>query len=189
MSLKHSLLAWINDVRRQPALGSDPTQLKLLERAALNSWEGGFAAQHAPIAPLTWEVSTLFLSTQATTERVALEIPQPIEIVGFFFTLEDGGAGGATTPTLNSYDVAIDIDQGRNLTSAKGRALVSDTTTRDGNFVTMAALHLNAPRLFGLRFEDVNSKPTLGFTFRSKRGTAVYRDTLVRCATFARPLR
>ena len=182
MSARSAVREFIARVRQAPATGSNPAELAKLEKAIDRSFDGAFAAEHAPIAPYTWEVGVLMLSSQAQSDRQVLELPFGALIVGFIPTIEPLSDGGSVTPTINSLDVAIDINKDRMITDADGQMT---STSKDGNFVSLAAIAVAAPRLFCFRV-PAGSKTSIGFTFRWKAGSGVYKDTLVRVAALAR---
>src|ERR1700682_2658553 len=93
-NLKQYILDYVNAVRRRPATGSDPSELDNLENAALTSYDGAFAANTSPVAPLTWEARTLFLGANPISERVQLDIPFPCMIVGAYASVEPVGTFG-----------------------------------------------------------------------------------------------
>lgn len=187
MSLRQQVLDFIARAQRRPADASSPDELAQLSKAVERSWDGAFAAQHAPIAPFTWEVGVVMLSTQASSERVPLKVPYNCEIVGFLPVLESLATGGATVPTIASLDVSIDINESQIITNANGTMLPGAGSAKDGAFVSLAAMSILAPRLFGLKL-DAAVRPDIGFTFRWKAGVNVYKDTIVRVSCLARKI-
>ena len=188
--LKQYVLDYVNAVRRRPALGSDPSELDQLEQSALTSFQGAFGALHAPIAPMTWEARTQFLSTQATSERIQLDIPFPCMLVGAFVSVEPiGAAGGLTVPTANSIDVTLDLNNHEFMTQVQGTTtpIVGGGLSRDSTFSTLAALGVNGgARLLGWVIPYRTAQ--LGITYRWKQGAGVYQTSHVGIAFYARSL-
>jgi hypothetical protein len=188
--LKQYVLDFVNAVRRSPKLGSDPSELDQLEGAALTSFQGAFGALHAPIAPMTWEARTQFLSTLAVSERIQLDIPFPCMIVGAFVSVEPiGAAGGLVVPTTQSLDVTIDLNNHEFMTQVQGTTttVVGGAQQRDGTFTTLAALGVNGgARLMGWVIPYRTAQ--LGVTFRWKQGAGVYQTSHVGLAFYARAL-
>ena len=197
MDLKTSVQDYIQIVNRKPSLAGDPDLLNQLETAALTDAGGAFAALTAPVAEDTWEAGTVFLGNTSVSERINVDIPYPVMVVGLFPTLSVFTTGGATTPTLSDIDCAIDLNVQEYRTSMRGTNTVSTgagvTPTRDGTFVTLAALSTAATagaRMLAWRIPDRTSQ--IGVQFRWKQftppSTAVFKDTMVRLAFFVRPL-
>jgi len=189
MSFRGQMIAWARAVLVRPALGSDPAELNEIIEAAKRSWDGAFAAEHAPIAPLSWEERVLLSGDGNPSERVAFKFPQSMEIVGMFTFVEVVGTSQLMVPTLTSIDVAIDINNQNNLTQLDGVTTAAPGATRGGNFVTLAGLHVNAPRLQGLKLWG--PAPEFGATFRYKQGTPqspFYQDAMVGLQLYVREL-
>ncbi len=188
-ALRAKVLQWVEQAKKMPSLASDPGELGRLAKAALSSWDGGFAAQHAPIAPLTWQVSTTLLASSAASERCIMSLPMKAEIVGFLPLVTDltTGAGAAATG-IHEFQVSIDSNGSRLFTNNQGTTQPSaSSSSRDGSFVNLKALDIQAPRLFGLRFDNTRTTE-LGFTFRATRGPSVIRNTYIELIAFVRPL-
>ena len=192
MSLKAKILDFIATAKRSAGYASDPAVLRALEQGVLADWDNGWVTQVAPNAPLTWELGVQLLGSEQTSERQILRLPMACEIVGFFPTIEVLTTGGAITPTISSIDVAIDVNNEEYKTNAQGSVLPPSAggQTKDGTFVSLGAISVMAPRLLGLRFtNDQAARTDLGMTFRWKQAANTYKDTIVRVAAFARPLR
>lgn len=188
--LKQYVLDFVNAVKRRPAVGSDPSELDKLEMAALTSFQGAFGALHAPIAPMTWEARTQFLSSQTNSERIQLDIPFPCMIVGTFPSVEPiGAAGGLTVPTTTSVDISLDLNVHEYMTQVQGTTTptIGGALQRDGTFTTLAALGVNGgARLLGWVIPYRTAQ--LGITFRWKQGPGVYQSSHVGIAFYARSL-
>jgi hypothetical protein len=198
--LKQFVLDYVNASRKRPAIASDPSELDNLEKAALTSFTGAYGAMSVPIAPETWEARTLFLGGviggNGFSERVQLDVPYPVMIVGCFASLSvlTTGPGGAVVPTLSDIDVTLDLNLHEYMTDIQGTTTATNTAaggtpTRDGTFVTLAALSSTTTqgmRLLGWVIPYRTAQ--IGTTFRWKRGPGVFFDTIVSLSYFARPL-
>jgi len=187
--LKQYVLDFINAARRRPAMASDPSELYNLEQAALTSFQGAFGAQHAPIAPMSWEARTLFLGANPVSERIQLDIPFPCMIVGAFASIEPTAGGGATVPTTSSIDATIDLNVHEYMTQVQGTTTVlaaGAAPSRDGTFATLAALSVQAPRLMGWVIPYRTAQ--LGITYRWKQGANIYQNAHVGLCFYARAL-
>lgn len=189
-NLKQYVLEFINAVRRRPALATDPNELDNLEGAALTSFQGAFSATHAPIAPMSWEARTLFLSTVGRSERIQLDIPFPCMLVGAFPSVEPvGAAGGLIVPTTQSIDVSLDLNNHEYLTQAQGTTtvVVGAQQERDIPFCTFASLGVNGGQRL-LAWVVPYRTAQLGITFRWKQGPNVYQTSHVGLVLYARAL-
>jgi hypothetical protein len=186
--LKQYVLDYVNASRRKPALASDPDELDNLENAALTSFQGAFAALNAPIAPLNWEVRTMFLSTTAVSERITLDIPFPCMFVGAYASVEPIANASGVVPTTTSIDVTIDLNLHEYATNIQGTTtpVPNGTPSKDGTFVTLASLSVQAPRLWGWVIPYRTAQ--VGVTFRWKQGAGVYCNSIVSITFYARNL-
>ncbi len=185
MSLGYEVLRFVSRVKKQPQDGSDPRLLARLEKYAQEAFEG-IVALHAPASPMTWEVSVTLDGDNQTTNRVPFRFPRPVEIVGFKPTLVVYGTGH-TTPTIDDIACSIDTDNQNYITSGEGVSTPAGGTA--GPFVTLSALSVQTPRVVGYKLR--NPTPDIGYTFRWKQdvsGGAVYNDTLISMAMYARYL-
>jgi hypothetical protein len=188
MSLAYTALRFIDRVRKNPTDGSDPRMLDILEKAAINAFEG-IVALTAPASPMSWECNVNLLGTVQESNRVSFRYPRPVEIVGFYPTLVVFGANGALlTPSLDSISVSIDTDNQNYLTSGEG--VSSNAGGTAGPYVTLSAMSVQVPRVLGYKLK--NPTPVIGFKFRWKQATTavapIYNDTLISMAMFARYL-
>jgi hypothetical protein len=198
--LKGYVLDFINAAKASPKMATDPDVLARLEDAAMKSFTGAFGAMSIPIAPETWEVRTVFLGGTAggnfVSERVQLDVPFPVMVVGLYPSLSVLTTGGATVPTLNDIDCQLDLNLHEYMTDIQGNTTAQNavpsataTPTRDGNFVTLAALgtaNTQGGRLIGWVVPYRTAQ--IGITFRWKQGGGVYKDTIVSLAFDVRPL-
>ncbi len=196
--LKSFVVDFVNLARKKPALASDPGELDNLEKAALTSFTGAYGALSVPIAPETWEARTIFLGGAAagnfTSERIQIDVPYPVMIVGMYASLSVLTTGNATTPTLNDIDVTLDLNKKEYMTDLQGNSTATSTAgggtpTRDGTWVTLAAMSTNnqqGGRLLGwiLPFKTAQ----IGITFKWTQGPGIYKDTIVKLALYVRPL-
>ena len=190
--LKQAILDYINMARRKPQLASDPDELANLENAALTSMDGAFAAQTAPVAPYSWEARTLFLASQAVSERIQLDIPFPCQLVGAYASLSPINPGeGAIAPTVDDIDCTIDLNTHEYMTNTQGTVTVNPSAQlqRDGTFVTLGSLsnsRTGGSRLMAWVIPYRTAQ--LGIIYRWKQGPNVYANTHVGLTFFARAL-
>lgn len=178
--------SYVDRARRSPIIASDSLELDALERAirAEDLDASRWGALSAPVAPLTWEHRALLLGTSAQTERIPFPVPGRCEIVGAFASVEQVGTVGVV-PTLTSVDVLVDVNSQAWQTRSEGQQ-TAVSVNRGDQFVTLAAIHVAAPRLLGLVIDGEN--PVVGVTFRWKRGPGVYTDAMIALAFFVRRL-
>jgi hypothetical protein len=190
MSLRQRILAYVSAARSSPVIASDPAELRALEKDALCTLENGFATLAAPIAPFTWEVRTLLSNILNNTNRVKFAFPWRVNVVGMQATLSIVAprVGVLPDPVLNDIDCMVDVNNSAFLTGNDG--LTTPVGQGGNNFVTLATLSIQTPRLLGLALEG-ESKPELGFTFRWKQPPPVagplYQSAIVSVALFCYP--
>jgi len=189
MSLPYSILKWVQGVRAGLFDARDPTVLDRLEREAKESWEGALVALHAPIAPLSWETRAILPGTVQQTTRQPLIFPRPVEIVGLFpAVIPVSIAPGLRTATPLDIDISIDVNSVDYLTAGQGVSTSAGGTA--GNFVTLASVGVQVPRLHMTKLTA--PKPDMGMTFHWKLpaavGAAIYNDSFISVAVYARYL-
>jgi len=188
MSLAYTVLKFVRRARTVPVDATDPRVLSALEGAAQKSFDGAWVAMSAPIAPLTWEIATTLISTQLEGPRIRLDLPRPMEVVGFFPSIVVTGRNPLlTNPTLTDLLVSIDANEEERITSGQG--ITTNVGGSAGTFVTLAAISSQstapgANRLIGWKLDQ--PKPNLGFTFRWKVGANFFNDALINVSTFVR---
>ncbi len=188
MNIRNRIFDFVRAVQRSPELGSNQAELARLESAAINSYEGMFAANSAPIAKYTWEVATPFSGSDDETDRIPIRIPLPSKIIGMQVWIEPTSSGGVA-PTLSSLLVSLDINNEKRLTSQQGQ--ITTGAQVDSVFVTAGSICVafaggGGLRLFGWRID--NTTTDIGFTFRWKRGAGVYDDAIISVSLFATDL-
>ena len=186
MSLRNKVLNFVNAVRKQPVLGSDPGALDSLQKCAQDDWTGFIGALHAPIAPLTWEVRAPLARTTQETGRKPFTFPYQAEIVGMRPVVLALGGPGAV-PTADDIEVSMDLSDVYNLTSTQGDN--ANGTAADGTFVTLAAIGVQVPRLMMFRPDGI--QPQIGFKFRwavfpPPAGPSNFQDCLIKISMFSR---
>jgi hypothetical protein len=193
--LEQTVLDFVHAVRASPAMGSDPAALESLSEAARRAAGGMFRARVAPVQPnfIPFELASLMLSQNETSERVPLDLPWPCIIVGAYTSIEPVGTRpeGLIPPRVDSLDVSLDLNIKSYVTQLAGtttRTLSSPFIHREENFSTLASLSiLFAGRDLGWTIPI--EKAQIGATFRWKQGANVYQSSAVRITLFARALR
>jgi hypothetical protein len=193
MSLRFKVLSFIDAARRNPAQASNAEWLNTLEADAFSTLDGAYYAECAPVAPFTWEQRVILLGSDIRSERMPFRFPYAVQILGFrsvVAPLQPANPSGATDPSsitglgTDIVDVLVDVNEENNLTSGNG--ITTPGGPNNGNFVTLSALDIQAPRLHAI--DLVGESPDVGFTFRWKLGVNQFQDSLISCAMYIRPL-
>jgi hypothetical protein len=193
MSLRFKILSFIDAARRNPAQASNPEWLNSLEADAFSTLDGAYYAECAPVAPFTWEQRVILLGSDVRSERMPFRFPYAVQILGFrsvVAPLQPASPAGAIDPSsitglaTDIVDVLVDVNEENNLTSGNG--ITTPGGPNNGNFVTLSALDIQAPRLHAI--DLVGESPDVGFTFRWKLGVDQFQDSLISCAMYIRPL-
>jgi hypothetical protein len=193
MSLRFKVLSFIDAARRNPAQASNAEWLNTLEADAFSTLDGAYYAECAPVAPFTWEQRVILLGSDIRSERMPFRFPYAVQILGFrsvVAPLQPANPGGALDPGsitglgTDIVDVLVDVNEENNLTSGNG--ITTPGGPNNGNFVTLSALDIQAPRLHAI--DLVGESPDVGFTFRWKLGVNQFQDSLISCAMYIRPL-
>jgi hypothetical protein len=161
------------------------------QSSVLNAPAQEFAALHAPVAPYTWEVRSVLLTTQVETTRIPIFFRGPLEIMGFFPTVRVNGAiqgGTRRVPTTDNVMVMLDINQQDRMTNRLESTSVANPLA---SYVTLSAMSVFVPRL--TRIQIVNASPDVGIQFRWDQdpqpgGVPIYENALVQLAFFCRYL-
>lgn len=181
MGLPYEVVRYCSRALSDPQYASDPNVLKKLLNWGKDAFEG-IVALHAPMAPLTWEINTLFTADVVQSNRIPFRFPWPVEIIGMLPIVRSVGNQEGVVPTVNDVRVQIDTDAQNYMTSGQGVATPAGGTV--GNFVSLPAISVLTPRLLGYKLRTPT--PDIGFTFQWVLGADVYNDALVSVAMFAR---
>ncbi len=146
-----------------------------------------FQALHAPIAPLSWSLEAVLPANVQGTGDIPIRWTRPVEILGMKATVLPvypfDPDGGTPAPILEDVDVYL---------------LTEDTSIwtkhynesgGDGNFVPLAHLTVDTPRLLRICLWD--DAPDLTFQFQWAQflqGTPFTVDALIRLTLFTRYL-
>lgn len=123
-----------------------------------------YAANHAPIAPYTWDVRADLPTAVESTARIPVAFQRPVEIVGAFATvtaLLPLAGGGLVVPTVDNVDVRVDMNNQDRFTNRLEGGAVAGAPGQTQ--VPLAAMSTQVPRL--LRIQAVNAAPDFGFEF------------------------
>jgi len=179
MNLRQIMRDWLDRVRISPARAVAPEELAVISDAVTQDWEGSETALMAPAAPYTWEERAEMLGANAESQRLAIQFPHAVEIVGIYAAVVPINLGGALrVPTLDDIDVALDLNNTKFQTNAQGVSVPGGPL--GGNFVTLTSLTVLTPR--NLRWRILGVNPNVGIQFRWKLGPGVYEDSLVSMA-------
>lgn len=179
MNLRQFMREWLERVDLAPARAVAPEELNGIRDAVTNDWEGSTAALEAPCAPYTWEERVELAGANAESQRVAIQFPHAVEIVGMYASVVPiTNTAGLRVPTLDDVDVSLDLNNTKFQTNAQGVSVPGGPL--GGNFVTLTSLTVLVPRTLRWRILGVN--PNVGIQFRWKLGTGVYQDSLIALA-------
>lgn len=181
MSLSHSVLAFLARLKRGGA--SDPYDIERLESQVHASLEGAHVALMAPLAKETWEAQGTLLATDDESDLVKLQMPEPIEVLGYVCSVAlvaAPAAGVLVVPGLADVMVSITVDRKEKITQAQQLTTGGDSQ----NFITLAALNLQPARMVGLKIQTPT--PTLDFVFRWRAGANVWPSVLPNVAVIFR---
>jgi len=132
----------------------------------MNAYTPGqlYAANHAPVAPYTWEVQANLLRTVQDTGRIPLRWNRPVMIVGMYASVvQNSAAGQLLIPTTDDITVELQANQEDRFTN---RLETTAATGLVSSYVTLEALSVQVPRLTEIRLE--NASPQVDVSFRWK---------------------
>lgn len=188
MSLSYKVRRFVQRALTRPSDASDPRLLDELDKAAEATINESIVALHAPMSPMTWESVVVLRGGVQQSTRTPFRFPRPVEIVGFFPSLQILTTGGALSPSLDSIGVQIDTDNQNYLTSGDGVSTPAGGTP--GPYVTLSAMSVQVPRVVGYKLK--NPTPDIGFTYRWKLDTTAaaptFKDILLSMTIYARYL-
>ena len=188
MSLREIIIEHVQQVGRNPTLGTDPGQLDWLMRQARADEGESFSVLASGKAPLSWEERVLLQTNDGSSERVSFKFPYAMEVVGMFPVIEPllPVGAGLTIPTKMSIDIQIDINNQNIITNLEGVSTAAPGASRGGTFVTLAGIDASiANRMIALKLESPS--PELGMTFRWKQ-TGVYASSIIGVQLYVREL-
>ncbi len=145
------------------------------------------AANHAPVAPYTWEIQAELGRTTQETGRLPMRWNRPVEILGLFPTVRalNAAGGGLLAPTADDIMVALGANQEDRFTN---RLEDAAATALEESFVTLSALSVLVPRL--VRIQLTNASPQVDVSFRWKNNNPIaqprFEDALIGVAFFCR---
>lgn len=145
-----------------------------------------YAANHSPVAPYSWEVQATLLRTNLDTGRLPLRWNRPVEILGMYASVlqHSSEGGGLFVPTADAIACALSANQQDRFTS---RLEMAAQTGSAENFVTLASLTVQVPRL--VRIQLKNESPQLDVEFRWKTNnpaSPTFEDAFVSLTFFCR---
>lgn len=143
-----------------------------------------FAALHAPIAPLTWDLRAELPGAAPETGDIPMRFSRPIELLGMTAVVipkRPLAGGGLLTPTLADIDVSL-VSDNEDLWT---RRLTESGTS--GGLVSLSGLLVTVPRL--LRIVPRGDAPDFTWNFAWAdflSGTPFFEDAIIRLSIFAR---
>jgi hypothetical protein len=144
-----------------------------------------FAALHAPVAPLTWELHAELPGTSAETGDIPVRFLRPVEITGLFAVVipkRPLGGGGLIIPSIDDIEVQLTSDNEDLWTK---RLTESGS---EGGMVPLGGLTVAVPRL--LRIVPLGDAPDFTWKFSWAQfvsaASPIYEDAIIRLAIYAR---
>ena len=112
-----------------------------------------------PVACNTWELRALLSRTEEETDRIPLQFPKPMLVVGAKCTVIRGSyAGNLAIPTVQDILCLIDLDEQRRFTAR----VQSSTAGETSSFVNLSAIDTQYRDLL---INADSAKPVFGVTF------------------------
>jgi hypothetical protein len=135
-----------------------------------------------PVAPDTWELRAFLSRTEEETDRIPLQFPKPMFVVGAKATVIRGSyVGGAlVVPTIEDILCLIDLDEQRRFTA---RAQ-STAAGENSQFVNLSAIDTRYRDLYIIANAP---QPVFGVTFawwHFEDGTPRYEDAEIALSLF-----
>ena len=134
-----------------------------------------------PVAPDTWECRALLSRTEEETDRIPIQFPKPMLVVGVKATVIRGSyVGNLAIPTIEDILVLVDLDEQRRFTA---RAQ-SSAAGEGAQFANLSALDT---RYRDLYINANAPQPVFGFTFawwHFESGTPRYEDAEIAVSLF-----
>lgn len=134
-----------------------------------------------PVAALTWELRASLSRSAPATDRIPLQFPKPMLVVGMKATvIRDSYAGALAIPTTADILVLLDLDEQKRFTA---RAQ-SSSAGQNSQFINLSALDT--------QYRDVlinadSPQPVFGATFawwHYESGTPRYEDAAIALSLF-----
>ena len=148
------------------------------------------AANHAPVAPFSWEFEADLDGDTEQTARIPLRFSRPVQILGFYpSVINNADLGQLEQPTT---DHVLCLLHANRETMYTHRLESPEAAAAPENYVTLASLGVQVPRLVNIQLRQ--GAPELEAQFRWKRWAAafeetpVYPDVIVSLTCYARYL-
>lgn len=134
-----------------------------------------YAANHAPVAPFSWEFQAELDGDEEQTGRILLRFSRPVQILGFYpSVINNADLGQLEQPTTDHVLCLLHANREtmytNRLESASGAQAPED-------YVTLASLGVQVPRLVNIQLRD--GAPSMEAAFRWKRWAAAFEQTPV----------
>jgi hypothetical protein len=134
-----------------------------------------------PVAPDTWELRAFLSRTEEETDRIPLQFPRAMLVVGAKATVIRGSyAGNLAVPTIEDILVLVDLDEQRRFTA---RAQ-STAAGENSQFVNLSAIDT---RYRDLYINANAPQPVFGVTFawwHFEAGTPRFEDAEIALSLF-----
>jgi hypothetical protein len=135
-----------------------------------------------PVAAKTWELRALLSRTTPLTDRIPLQFPTPMLVVGCKATVIRGSyaGGGLAVPTVQDILVLLDLDEQRRFT-ARAQSTAAGANSQ---FVNLSALDTMWRDLL---INATSPQPVFGATFawwHYEQGTPRFEDAEIALSLF-----
>lgn len=178
--LSFQVIEYLDRIKRQPALASDPALVEDLLQAAREDMGDTYVSLATPKADDTWEGTCVFPGASAQSPSSSVDFQQPVRIVGMFPTIVALVPPLASPiPTLDDLLISVTVDKQDCYTSQQSQAAAT-TGSGASQFVTASALSILIPRLWDIKIESSN--PKIEFVWAWKQGPNIFQDCICNVA-------
>lgn len=133
------------------------------------------AANHAPVAPFSWEFQAELDGDEEHTGRIPLRFARPVQILGFYPSVINNEALGQLEQPTTEHVLCLLHANRETLYTNRLESGAGAQAPED--YVTLASMGVQVPRLVNIQLRD--GSPTLEAAFRWKRWAAAFEDTPV----------
>jgi len=187
-NLRQVVFNYVRAAQKNGAEAGDQSWLDGLLASAVDDMSDGYATNTSPVAPWRAEVRMLLLGLeQNTTQRVPIEFPWPVIVVGMRPVVRPVlPVGALTVPTVDDIDVAMDVNQTTQLNLSQGVTAPAGAT-----FLTLGSIGVQQNVLQGMALKD--PRPSLGFQCRWTQlapaaGPALFTDAFIKITCYYIPM-
>jgi hypothetical protein len=179
-----SVLSFLDRIKRNPALASDPAFLQELQTDATEDMQDAYVSLATPKANDTWETSVDFITTDTESPVSSIAFPEPVRIIAMlpvivpavpFTSFGPPAVRAVNVASLDDVRISVTVDKKVAYTSQEDTSTTT-TTAGPNAFVTASALSILLPRLWDIMIESTN--PKIEFVWQWKQGPNIFRDSI-----------